>query len=456
MPVELTEEALLDALAMAGEWDPGGAQSAQAALEWMGWEGEGPLFLRRYDVQLFVWYTLPRKFLTSLERKRETADALARTLELFGGRAASYAAVCRAPETEELLRAWEDEDGSAWHQFHALLKRSGLEPPDTDLLGWGRVMGFAEACARNQVATALEQAIETRVLSPGARDFGRRQMEIANDALRRPLDGGDGISRIAAIQAERLEHYLTRGSTRGGDERRAILEPIAGMIAAEPPAVDPNAAREAAAPALWLLELGIEGIPLTQAGALSRALVREATERWPRWWNAEIHGPPHRETDVCLLHQLHGQLRHLRLLRRRGRRLMTTGRGRKLLADPAALLAAIASDLLTGEDFRFACTELAAALLLAGFPADWSEPLAERIQMAIAAEGWQSFGQPPGVRDISWEIGDFLRAGRAFGLLEREDDSVFSRDPLVPTGAGRAALITAFRARALGPRNGPY
>ena len=54
MPVEVTERALRDALALAGEWDLDGTPAAQAALEWMGWEGEGPLWLHRYDVQLFI------------------------------------------------------------------------------------------------------------------------------------------------------------------------------------------------------------------------------------------------------------------------------------------------------------------------------------------------------------------------------------------------------------------
>ena len=114
MPVEVTEHALRDALAVAGEWDGDGARSTRAALEWMGWEGEGPLLLRRYDVQLFVWYTLPRKFLTTLEHKRVAADALARTLERIGGRAAGYAYTCRARETDELLCAWENRDAGAW------------------------------------------------------------------------------------------------------------------------------------------------------------------------------------------------------------------------------------------------------------------------------------------------------------------------------------------------------
>jgi hypothetical protein len=140
MPVELTERELRDTLAVAGEWDHDGAEATHSSLEWLGWEGEGELLLRRYDVQLFVWYTLPRKFLTTLADKRGAADALACTLERLGGRAASYAEVCRAPETDELLRAWEAEDPAAWSRLRELLKNSGLEPPDTELLTWGQVM----------------------------------------------------------------------------------------------------------------------------------------------------------------------------------------------------------------------------------------------------------------------------------------------------------------------------
>lgn len=146
MPVELTERALHDVIAVMGEWNRDGAQAAESALNWMGWEGEGPLLLRRYDVQLFAWYTLPRKFLTSLEHKREAAAALAQTLERLGGRAAGYAEVCRSAETGELLRAWQGEDPNARRRLRELLDRSGIE-----LLSWGHVMGFAEASIREQI-----------------------------------------------------------------------------------------------------------------------------------------------------------------------------------------------------------------------------------------------------------------------------------------------------------------
>ena len=457
MPAELTEGELRDAMAVVQEWDRGGARAAEATLEWMGWEGDGPLFLRRYDVQLFVWYTLPRKFLASLEDKRDALDALARTLERLGGRAASYAELCRSDDTDELLHAWEREDREAWRRLEELLERSGIEPPDTELLAWGRVMGLEEARVREHVATALEEAIEAGQLVRGTRGFKRRQGEIADAALRAPWGEGDRRSRLDAVRSERLQRWLERGHTRGSPERSAIVERVAALVTVEPPAIDAEAARAALALALWLLEQGEGGITLTQTGALNRALVREVAERWPDWWDADLFGPPHRETDLALLCELHELLRRLRLVRRAGRRLVTTARGRRLRADPAALLLGFAEELLAGESFRAACAELAAALIVDGAVADYSGALASKIQPAIVAEGWRSAGRLPEVRDVAWAVADFLRPAEAIGVLERiRGGSRRSYARFVLTEVGRTAMIGALRARALAPAQGPY
>lgn len=63
------------------------------------------------------------------------------------------------------------------------------------------------------------------------------------------------------------------------------------------------------APALWLLDMASApgGAALTQAHALSRAVVREAAERWPGWWDADLFGVPHREADLRVLGELREQ-----------------------------------------------------------------------------------------------------------------------------------------------------
>ena len=113
-------------------------------------------------------------------------------------------------------------------------------------------------------------------------------------------------------------------------------------------------------------------------------------------------------------------------------------------------------ELLAGDSFRAACAELAVALILDGVAADYGGGLAERIHPAIGAEGWQSDGESPGVRDVGWAIAEFLRPAEAIGILARgERRPRRSRDPLTLTDPGRIALIAALRARALAPATGP-
>jgi len=234
MPVEVSERALHDAVAVLAEQRLDGRQAAEAALDWLGWEREGPLHLRRYDVQLFAWYVLPRKFLAPLEDKREAAAAVARMLESIGGRAATYAEVCRGPQTDDLLCAWEAEDPRAWRSFRKLLEDSGIEPPDTDLLTWGQTMGPCEALARERVSIALEEAHEAGRLRPGAAGSRRGQKLVAIAALSEPWEEGGAVTCLQAVQAERLERWrdprLTRklGAQRDARVRRCARGHRAG------------------------------------------------------------------------------------------------------------------------------------------------------------------------------------------------------------------------------------
>jgi hypothetical protein len=456
MPVEFTQEQVRDALAVIGERDLEGAQDARAALEWVGWHGEGPLLLRRHDVQNFVWYIVPRKFLASLADKRKAVAALGRLLDELGGRAVAYADVCRSADTDKLLCAWEREDPAAWKRFRDLLHGSGSEPPDTELLAWGQVMGIEEACAREQVATSLEVAIEDGRLAPGTSGFRRRQAQVCAEALREPAQEGSDVTRLGTVHAERTERWLARGNAHGRDERRALLDPVAALVATEPPPVDPQVAAAALEPTRWLLERATDGLALTQAGWLNRALVREVAERYPQWWDRAFLGLPSSELDVSRLHELHALLRRLRLVRRSGRRVVATARGRALRDDPPALLAVLGSGLLAGEDFAAACAELATALILDGAIADFSDDLALRMLPALVEAGWRSGGEHPSVRNVCWQVAGLLRPAEALGFLDPEPTEPRRRARrLLLTDAGRAGLTIGLRARALAPATGP-
>ena len=174
---------------------------------------------------------------------------------------------------------------------------------------------------------------------------------------------------------------------------------------------------QATAAARWLLEAGVEGIPLTQTHALARAVVREAAERWTGWWDAELFGPPHREGEVAVLQELHEGLRRLKLVRRRGRRLFSTPRGRQLTGDPAALLQLLLSDLGGGDAFTEVVAAVVTARLAGGLPCEHDDLVAPALRRARQG-GWRGpDGQPPGEREVSWTVGDVLCRGEGYGLI---------------------------------------
>jgi len=180
--------------------------------------------------------------------------------------------------------------------------------------------------------------------------------------------------------------------------------------------------------------------------------VRASVERFPAWWRMEMR-PPQREDEVTGLCEVHDLARRMRLLRKTGRSLVTTKRGRSLLRDPAALRAAVASTLLAAEGFAGAVQELAAAALLDGGRVVDRDELLARVHAAIVAEGWNAAGKPPDVRDVHVYAWNAIRLAEALELLtyehEYDRETHTSRGELTLTPAGREALRLALRARAV-------
>ena len=430
MPIRLEAETLRHALARLGEWDEDAAVDARASLSWLGWDDECPLQLRRYDLLLHLWYELPTKVSASLEDKHSRAVALGRLLELTP--AAAYAPLCRAPQTLDQIALWETSDARARRALGRLLDASGIEPPDTPLLAWSSVMGLVEAQAREDVAYELEIALEAGTLAPGTAGFKRHQAEIVADVLTH--------DRLESIHAERLECW--RDDHRS-PTRTAIVDRVADTLARPPVTADVS---HATVVARWLLDRAVDGIALTQTGALNRALVREAVELRPDWWDTALFGPPNREDEIVPLGRLHELLRGLRLLRRSGRRIRATARARTLLAEPAALLDTCATALLAGDTFDAVVGELAAALMLAGERIEYGS-LERAIHPAILEQGWHSAGVPPSIHAVGGAIGHLLAGLEALDLVTGT-----RRSGLELTPAGQYALHVGLRARAIGPR----
>jgi hypothetical protein len=202
------------------------------------------------------------------------------------------------------------------------------------------------------------------------------------------------------------------------------------------------------------LDAALGGIALTQTGALNRALVRAAVERFPDWRNAELHGPPHREDDVYSLREVHELGRRLRLLRRSGRKLVLTRQGEKLRLDPAALFHACARQLIAAEGFDAAAQELAAAVLVSAETVD-RDVLESAVHAAIVADGWNAGGEPPAVYEVAAAAAGLLRLTQALGLVvyayEYDRESGTARRELKPTAAGRECLRLTLSSRALQP-----
>jgi hypothetical protein len=430
MPIRLEAETLHHALARLEEWDHDAAADARASLSWLGWDVDAPLHLRRYDLQLHLLYELPTKVSASLEDKLARAVALGRLLELTP--AAGYAPLCREAQTLDQIALWETSDALARRALGRLLDASGIEPPDTPLLAWSSVMGLVEAQAREDVAYALEIALEAGTLALGTASFKRRQAEVVAEVLT--------PDRLESIHAERMGRW--RDDHRS-PARTAIIDRVAHTLTRPPVAPDVS---EAVVVVGWLLDRAVEGIAMTQTGALNRALVREAVELRPDWWDTALFGPPNREDEIVPLERLHDLLRDLRLLRRSGRRLVATKRARTLLADPAALLGDCATALLAGDTFEAIVGELAAALMLAGERIEYGT-LERVIHPAILEQGWQSAGVPPTIHAVGAAIGHLLAGLEALDLVTGT-----RRSGLELTSAGEHALHVGLRARALGPR----
>jgi hypothetical protein len=175
---------------------------------------------------------------------------------------------------------------------------------------------------------------------------------------------------------------------------------------------------EPTALARWLLEAGLHGLGLTKTHALRRAVVREAAERWPQCWRQELFGPPHRESDLPVLVEVHAALRRLQLMRRRRDTLVTTARGRELLGDPDALVKLLHDDL-GGDGFEGGAWLLIEEVLHEHGVLE-SDRLAEVVGPLLAVEGWRA---ADGARLEGWALFGALQPvlcrAEGYGLVRR-------------------------------------
>jgi len=382
--------------------DPRLGEDARAAVQWLtGFDGEElPAVFSRRVLQLFLWYQLPRKWLIRTDEQRAVAEALACFFDEVGAEAAPLAALCRSPQTAELIR-------SGGRKLASALEHSGLEPPDTLLLTWSEFMSIEEALEHDLVADLLEDALDNGELDPSRRGWRQRQTKLVERYLSSP--DASGTAPLTRIHAARREAWLELPGR--GDDRELLEHALASIDAHSP---SPAEAEEAIEPLLWLLDRLAGGVKLTQTGALPRVLVRAAVERYPDWWDTATVGPPYQEAELYPLCVLHDLIDQLRLARRQRSILQLAPKGRTLRADPQRLL-----------------SELAAALG-PELPVEF-DPVLARLVVDDQRD------------EIDWSLCGLLAPFN--GILVNE------RTPTAVTSGGRTLAAAILNARAHGPRN---
>jgi hypothetical protein len=425
--------------------DAEAGQNAEAALSALT-AGEGFDHVNQHFLEYFLWYTLPKKFLTSLDEKLDVALALGDVLEAAG--MPRYATICRSDTTRECIEAAE-RYGRGRKEYERPQQASGVEPPDTDVLAWGSIMGMREAAANAGAASALELAITAGEFEPGASRWKTTQKDITSRWLTSPNADFIGETPLAVIHAERVETWTRSRS----DQRRALVERIVDRLDGE--AGMPGGVAEALAPLTWFLSRAEAGIPLTEKHNLGRAFVREAAARW-NWWDRP--GQPTREDDVMSLWVLHEFARSSKLVRRRGRKLLATPAGRHCLEDAGELWRRAAHGLIAERSFANAVAELTLVVLVLEGESRRDEIVAT-ITPIVVEEGWGT-GRDSATRvfvdeqDVTIAMHDLWRRAKALDLMVEKGDWMNRSYSL--TDVGVATALEALRARATAPRHDVY
>ena len=428
------------ALALLAVEDPAAADDAQAVLEWIAGE-QGLELVTQHRVQNFCWYELPVKWMTSPDGHTRVVAALARAFDLL--QMPRYAAICRSATTRDILAAYQigPEKGKA--AFRRAVTQSGITPPDLPGLTWGAGMGSQEAGAWTSATELLELAVASGDLVPGARGWKVRQQELVRAHLDAPREELLGQSLAAVIISERAEAWVSRWRS---PTRQQIAASVANRLL-HPVQLSAQAAADPLPRWRWLLGQLAEGIPLTQAGNLSRAFVQQNAARFG--W--DLSHPPYTETDLYDLHQLRCLASEHGITRRAGRVLTLTAKGRRLLDDPDHLWRFTAATLTDGNSFTVFAGELFLAILADGEPVPAGQITATVAQAAAEEEFRDSrTGQLPGEHDISWAVSRTANLCRALDLLALGSDWPDRRYQLTPVGT--ATALEALRTRATGPR----
>jgi hypothetical protein len=422
--------------------DQSSADLARAAIGWILPDGAALTGLGQVALQEFLWYQLPLKWMVEAGELHKIAWALA---ELFTAAGLErYAALCRSPQTHLLLDAWQDKDHEiARKAMKSAIRSSGVDPPDTPLMGWGSVLGVAEQSATHRVSQALEQAIDAGELVPGGRGWKQRAVRITEASLMLPRLDLRGGTLLQSVFRERSENWAAGHPAVRRDLLRQILPLLASEVAV------PSGARVCLKPLRWLLEHIDDGVTLTQAGWLPKALVIQANDvfGWFDLFGLSVRS----EADLPELATLNELARRARLITKKGPKLTLSATGRRALGDSSLLWHSVVADIFSAGTYEGEGAALAAATLVeakapvpyptveagvgAGLVGRW------RTDTGEVLEHWSSL-------DATREFG---LLSDVFGWIEQDHDGQNLTWAL--TSPGRQAALLGLQLQARAPRN---
>lgn len=394
------------ALAALGREQPEvGAAARQAWDALTGGSGEART-VSQWWLQMFCWDLLARDTDVTAEQRWATASALADLLQRIGLH--RYADIARSDATREVLLASDDPERYE-RAYAEALRASGIQPPDTDLLTWGGVMGPVEADTYERVAHTLELSLVSGDLVAGRRGAGPVRAAVTDAVLTSPWRDLDGTRPLHRIAGERLGRWRAASPTLA-----SLLEPLAEDLTAGVPvplAPAPHALR----PLRGLLRVAAEPVGLTAAGYLPPAavdaVVREGGLDHPA-------GTARRESDVPQVLLLRHAAQRLGVVRVHRGALVLTPRGRAATTGPERLVAAVAAGWFPVRRRADVVAREVVTALLAGGERPSSRRVAETVQRVLTEEGWRMKDGPVP-----------LHAAEAVALQTRRDQVALGMAP---------------------------
>ena len=306
--------------------DPVTVQRVRAALPDLVEEGSEDLStLTQLDVQRFLWQTLPRQSKGRPREQHEVAWAIGDFLAAAG--LDRYAALCRDRRTHEVLSVWARDPAVGSRTTAALMRSSGVQPPDTRLLAFGTVLTGQEQRVHADASRFLEDAVARGVLDPSS-ECGVRSSTETFLSTRSPAYGG--LAPREAVLRERAASWIRRLDPDTGPFWTDVFR----RLGDEPDL--PGNVTLSIAPAVVLLEQAAAGIALTPEGHLPADVVVELDARFG-WTDKLPSRRPSDERAIPALLYVDTHLREQQLITAHDGRLALTDAGRRCLADPALL-----------------------------------------------------------------------------------------------------------------------